>query len=96
MSLLCQGKTLDYRVLAEGQAPIPVDQKSLVGNPNEEEPFRGVSMRIRPPREETQAAEIAVEIVSSKVGGKRYGIATQEPALAEMRTFALLERLGRP
>ena len=30
VSLLCQGKTLDYRVLAEGQAPIPVDdEKSL-------------------------------------------------------------------
>ena len=30
LSLLCQGKTLDYRILAEGQAPIPLDdEKSL-------------------------------------------------------------------
>ena len=30
ISLLCQGKTLDYRVLAQGQTPIPTDdEKSL-------------------------------------------------------------------
>ena len=30
ISLLCQGKTLDYRVLAQGQPPIPTDdEKSL-------------------------------------------------------------------
>ncbi len=30
VTLLCQGKTLDYRILAEGQAPIPLDdEKSL-------------------------------------------------------------------
>ena len=30
LSLLCQGKTLDYRILAEGQAPVPLDdEKSL-------------------------------------------------------------------
>lgn len=30
VSLLCQGKTLDYRVLAQGQAPVPLDdEKSL-------------------------------------------------------------------
>ena len=30
LTLLCQGKTLDYRVLAESQAPVPLDdQKSL-------------------------------------------------------------------
>ena len=30
LTLLCQGKTLDYRILAEGQAPVPLDdEKSL-------------------------------------------------------------------
>ena len=64
------------------RAPDVSGHTEIVGNPNEEEPYRGSGMRISPPGEETQAVEIAVEIVSSKVGGKRLGVATRERSLA--------------
>ena len=34
ISLLCQGKTLDYRVLAQGQPPIPTDTKKASAVPS--------------------------------------------------------------